>query len=985
MMSFALKNKIIIFSLIFSLFLIPYSFSEDCCDIIDKFLPSQMTSTFNPDNKMAVITLFAKNDSDSDNPIKPLENAPILIYITEPNSPDYIVSGPYYTDSKGKLNVNIAQIYQDTTGKEINENAYIKTFKFIYCPLQCSCMDCWNTFGVNITKYGYTSETDLFPEPHPIQSPEYALPTYRTIVYTPPPKVGYPAFCLPLVLIFTFLGGSLYLTGRNPFSVFDMSAPQMKKHFRYSARGRGWIFDTTSVAGAIAKAVSYGKDTAKGKGEIKKDAKGKFSMKETLKQEKATWVSFGKLLSDDASRTKAVNTASLPAAGGAGSTAIREAAGTTGATRSFSSLPVIGVFFSALDIASGIKNIDQHKAKAMQTSTSNFLINQVLGRIGILREIFMVYNACASEGYTTYDIKWGLASEASSRLQSYSSVAQRTDLSDVHPPSGGPSERDIAEREQQSRGVRIHKGDVEIYHQSKGWTSIGSLKGADLELLSGSKVRTAIFEISVDLGTLSSMRLSDAVDAQRTLNNLTREFIRQDLGVHKGGLGERITGMLEDKPVSVEVDGEKYEVSLVAQPKAGGGVELVTVVKNKDGDAIRPDVDSALLQRVYAETTQSLTTATLPEHLRGQAIPGLAGPLLNMHRTDDPATGETFDVRTFLTITSDGRIGTDVHLTPFSETPTFGLPQSVPSSSTPSEDMLRSIAIGGESSFVGGLTTTFARNSGETIEYLNRMRQAADSYQYASQELMGVYKTLEREGVTANAEVIQRGILLIPSYFTLEAAGLHSNGIVTDSSLRTERTDPEKSQIKLMELATMEAGLRAMQFAAEASRYNASTSTFSDSHVHTLIATEAIQELLKKQEQLREDLVRLNKDYEALPKGSSREEIQKREAYYAEVAKTIDIYMPKPQEPPSLAPGEVALPPQPTRTIREDYQDYFGVFKGLHEVYSSPDTRSADVDIKSIDAQVGLILDSTYSRPAQVEGLRVLNAAVRQDPTITLF
>ncbi len=56
------------------------------------------------------------------------------------------------------------------------------------------------------------------------------------------------SFCIPLILIFALMAGGLFLSGKNPLMGFDFATPRIGKYYgRYSARGRGWFFDLSSI------------------------------------------------------------------------------------------------------------------------------------------------------------------------------------------------------------------------------------------------------------------------------------------------------------------------------------------------------------------------------------------------------------------------------------------------------------------------------------------------------------------------------------------------------------------------------------------------------------------------------------------------------------------------------------------------------------------------------------------------------------------
>lgn len=100
----------------------------------------------------------------------------------------------------------------------------------------------------------------------PLSTQEY-FPDVATVTYCPPPTPSSqtPPLCLPLLIIFSLLSGALYLTGKNPFSSFNIGGARTGRHIRYQARGRGFSMNVQSVATAVSSVGQVVKDAKEGK------------------------------------------------------------------------------------------------------------------------------------------------------------------------------------------------------------------------------------------------------------------------------------------------------------------------------------------------------------------------------------------------------------------------------------------------------------------------------------------------------------------------------------------------------------------------------------------------------------------------------------------------------------------------------------------------------------------------------------------------
>ncbi|MFA5049932.1 MAG: hypothetical protein WC501_02905 [Candidatus Micrarchaeia archaeon] len=253
------------FKLLFLVFfIIPFIYSQNnCCDLIDQFLPSNIFFSYNEETYDMEITLISINDSKA-NPREQAEYKPIAIYMsyTDGSTKHEAIIGKY-TNEDGKLVLNLKEEFQLAFGVSIDgtsgdsDTKKPRTFRFIHCPFECECVECFQAFGIDVITLGYTPQS-LFPNiDQYLQKPKYLFPTSSTFIYTPKEDVT-PAFCLPVVLIFAILASASYLSGRNPFSSFDLSTPRFRKQVRYSAGRRGVYIDPASVVGAAVRIASYG-------------------------------------------------------------------------------------------------------------------------------------------------------------------------------------------------------------------------------------------------------------------------------------------------------------------------------------------------------------------------------------------------------------------------------------------------------------------------------------------------------------------------------------------------------------------------------------------------------------------------------------------------------------------------------------------------------------------------------------------------------
>ena len=195
-----------------------------------------------------------------------IQNAPVMVHITSKGEDE---EDP--TDDTEELRL----AYTNDEGiANFDFNAYKTSchdYKFIYCysPLACGINNCFTAIGLDpeaagLGEIGGVADIPLASGvvlPVDPQNPSKVLSAFASYKYCPPPPpIGgvMPAFCLPLVVIFSLLMGALHLSGRNPFGMFDFSAPRAGKHLRYTARGRGFGFDVMGIAVGLAKGIMAG-------------------------------------------------------------------------------------------------------------------------------------------------------------------------------------------------------------------------------------------------------------------------------------------------------------------------------------------------------------------------------------------------------------------------------------------------------------------------------------------------------------------------------------------------------------------------------------------------------------------------------------------------------------------------------------------------------------------------------------------------------
>lgn len=224
-----------------------------------------------------ILNMYAyyENFSAAD-PRQPVKDSILIIEATSPLGLKRLYKT--YTNSNGSAKYDFTE---HTGGGCIN-------LKVLYCPFckpgaeQCAFDECLkfskisNDCGYypNLPACGTLNSTEPIPEavggnPLPALSDEKYFPDMMQLSYCapPPPMSQTPALCLPLLIVFSLLGGSLYLTGRNPFMGFNVGSAHVGRHIRYQARGRGFSMSVQAIAGAVGTVKGAAKTIAQGRKE----------------------------------------------------------------------------------------------------------------------------------------------------------------------------------------------------------------------------------------------------------------------------------------------------------------------------------------------------------------------------------------------------------------------------------------------------------------------------------------------------------------------------------------------------------------------------------------------------------------------------------------------------------------------------------------------------------------------------------------------
>lgn len=216
----------------------------------------------------ATAYLYFENISASGPPRQALNFTTVIVNVYN-ETPDEGDVYKIYTDANGTATFD----FSSYSGRCV-------TIGFLYCPFTCSdspdCgfQQCLNFSGIGCPPCNVSAVPEAGSPTGPLKCYKL-LPSYKTTEYCPPPEPlsATPEICFPLVLIFALLGGALFLSGVNPFTGFDFSAPRIGRHIIYQPRGRGVTVDLLQAAKIGIGAAREKKGRAAG-GPTRKEATG---------------------------------------------------------------------------------------------------------------------------------------------------------------------------------------------------------------------------------------------------------------------------------------------------------------------------------------------------------------------------------------------------------------------------------------------------------------------------------------------------------------------------------------------------------------------------------------------------------------------------------------------------------------------------------------------------------------------------------------
>ncbi len=255
------------------LLLIFISAAQECisCEEFANRPQANMVVLLDKDNYILEANVYYENISQSTSRM-PVSDSTLIVEMT--NSSGFSRVYRIYTDGEGHAEFN----FNDWSDGCMN-------FKVVYCPFcnpdenetACGFAECLRFASINSSAGAYQGsfaiedagdiENALGSVPPMPHSSEKFLANLEVVNYCQPPGLSAktPAMCLPLIIIFSLLAGALYMTGVNPFGVFNIGSTRMGKHMRYQARGRGYSLDFRSVYRA-AKAIAGAAETISDKG-----------------------------------------------------------------------------------------------------------------------------------------------------------------------------------------------------------------------------------------------------------------------------------------------------------------------------------------------------------------------------------------------------------------------------------------------------------------------------------------------------------------------------------------------------------------------------------------------------------------------------------------------------------------------------------------------------------------------------------------------
>ena len=223
------------------------------------------------------VTAFYENLSADPSRV-PIANYILLLEVADETG-DQLEFYRIYTDSDGNAQYNFSSLSEQCL-----------TFKVLYCPFcdpdspACGFEACLNYSGIE-TDAEVANDVPVAPGetiPGSLNEQRFLPALAQNSYCPPPPPLGAtPSMCFPLLLIFSLLAGSMYITGRNPFAGFNLGGARIGRHIRYQARGRGYSFSTMAAASALISVGTAAKTLkesgGKGLADIeKRSARGRF-------------------------------------------------------------------------------------------------------------------------------------------------------------------------------------------------------------------------------------------------------------------------------------------------------------------------------------------------------------------------------------------------------------------------------------------------------------------------------------------------------------------------------------------------------------------------------------------------------------------------------------------------------------------------------------------------------------------------------------
>ncbi|MFH1684856.1 MAG: hypothetical protein ABH983_00980, partial [Candidatus Micrarchaeota archaeon] len=259
--------------LLFILLLFCGALSADCisCNELENASDANILTSMDDDAGILEIYVYYENLSVSPSR-QPVSDFVLLVQMSNATGLNDLYR--VYTDDEG------AAIFDFNSRKSGCIN-----FKILYCPFcdpsseVCGFEACLNYSNIETTAtsvdeipLGLGASSTTIPA---TLNPKKYFPAIDQLEYCPPPApmAATPGLCLPLLIIFSLLSGSLFLTGRNPFAGFNIGGMKVGKHIRYQARGRGYSFSGMAAISALVTVGSAIKTARKGKGALLKSEK----------------------------------------------------------------------------------------------------------------------------------------------------------------------------------------------------------------------------------------------------------------------------------------------------------------------------------------------------------------------------------------------------------------------------------------------------------------------------------------------------------------------------------------------------------------------------------------------------------------------------------------------------------------------------------------------------------------------------------------